>query len=60
MISFKELRISQFGKFKDTVFKFNPGINVISGKNEAGKSTVLEPSLDLNKTETDIVHGQIR
>ena len=35
-----ELHIDGFGKFHDQTFVFHDGINVIYGKNEAGKSTL--------------------
>lgn len=35
-----ELHIDGFGKFHDRTISFNGGINIIYGKNEAGKSTL--------------------
>lgn len=35
-----ELIIKNFGKFKDSKIEFNHGLNIIYGKNEAGKSTI--------------------
>ena len=35
-----ELHINGFGKFHDRTISFNDGINIIYGKNEAGKSTL--------------------
>lgn len=35
-----ELHIGGFGKFHDRTISFNDGINIIYGKNEAGKSTL--------------------
>ena len=35
-----ELHIDGFGKFHDRTISFNDGINIIYGKNEAGKSTI--------------------
>lgn len=34
------LFLESFGKYKDTEIKFEPGINLIYGKNEKGKSTI--------------------
>lgn len=36
-----EANIIQFGKFKDRVFTFDDGFNVVRGDNESGKSTLL-------------------
>lgn len=36
----KSVYIEQFGKLKKRTFEFQDGINVIEGKNEAGKSTL--------------------
>ena len=38
----KNLKINGFGKLKDKEINLNEGINVIYGKNEAGKSTLLK------------------
>ena len=38
----KNLKINGFGKLKDKQIDFNNEINVVHGKNEAGKSTVLK------------------
>ncbi|MGH7707010.1 MAG: ATP-binding protein, partial [Vulcanimicrobiaceae bacterium] len=35
-----ELRIDGFGKLADRTFSFDPGVNVVYGPNEAGKSTL--------------------
>ena len=35
-------KINSFGKLKNKEIKLDSGINIISGKNEAGKSTVLK------------------
>ncbi len=38
----KELQINNFGKLKDKKIELKNGINIISGKNESGKSTILK------------------
>ncbi|HLD74648.1 MAG TPA: AAA family ATPase [Bdellovibrionota bacterium] len=38
---FKELYLQSFGQFLDQKFPFAPGINLVLGDNEAGKSTLL-------------------
>lgn len=35
-----ELHLAHFGKFHDKIIRLQPGINVIEGRNEAGKSTM--------------------
>lgn len=37
----KSIHIYGFGKYQDMTFQFGPGMNVIEGRNEAGKSTLL-------------------
>ena len=37
---FLELQIKGFGKFHDRSISFEDGVNVVYGKNEAGKSTI--------------------
>lgn len=39
-MKFIELHIKGFGKFHDHVITFQDGLNVVYGKNEAGKSTI--------------------
>lgn len=39
---FKELHLLGFGKFHTKTLKFEPGLNLIFGKNEAGKSTLFK------------------
>ena len=36
----KELHLGHFGKFHHKKIPFQPGINIIYGSNEAGKSTI--------------------
>lgn len=36
----KELRLSHFGKFQEKEVSLKPGLNIVYGKNEAGKSTM--------------------
>ena len=38
----KNLKINGFGKVKEKEFEFQDGINLIYGKNESGKSTILK------------------
>ncbi|MFM1533978.1 ATP-binding protein, partial [Helcococcus ovis] len=37
----KEIYINNFGKFNNYSLKLNNGINIIYGKNESGKTTIL-------------------
>lgn len=38
----KKIKIKGFGKFKDKNIDFSPGVQVVYGPNEAGKSTLME------------------
>lgn len=38
----KKIKIKGFGKFKDKSLDFSPGVQVVYGPNEAGKSTLME------------------
>ena len=41
-MNIKKIKINNFGKLQDKEVSFDKGINVIYGKNEAGKSTMLK------------------
>ena len=41
-MKFKNIQINGFGKIKDTSIKFEDGMNVVVGKNESGKSTIVD------------------
>ncbi len=43
----ERLRLQRFGRFEDHDFEFGPGLNVVSGPNEAGKSTIREAIVSL-------------
>ena len=36
----KDLELTHFGKFHNKTVALKPGVNIIYGRNEAGKSTV--------------------
>ena len=40
-MKFSEIKVNSYGKLKNKQIKFEDGINVIYGDNEAGKSTLL-------------------
>ena len=41
------LTLKAFGKFEDQTFSFQPGLNLIVGKNETGKSTLFQAILGI-------------
>ena len=41
MLCISSLRLKGFGRFDDAHFVFKPGMNLIHGRNEAGKSTIM-------------------
>ena len=41
-MTLNELTIRGFGKFHDRTFTFSDGINILYGKNESGKSTIID------------------
>lgn len=41
----KKIYLKNFKKFKDNEFEFNPGLNIIFGPNESGKSTLISSIL---------------
>ncbi len=45
-MNISKLKINKYKKFKGLELEFKPGINVIIGNNEAGKSTVVKAILD--------------
>ena len=38
----KKLKINGFGKINNTEVDFSDGINIVNGKNESGKTTLLK------------------
>jgi DNA repair exonuclease SbcCD ATPase subunit len=38
----KQLKVTNFRRLRDATIDFTPGLNVVRGQNEAGKSTMLE------------------
>ncbi len=47
MTDIKKLHIRRYGKFEDATFDFTPGLNVVYGTNEAGKSTLQKFSYQM-------------
>jgi len=41
------LRLAPFGAFSDTTVELHPGVTVVHGANESGKSTMLAACTDL-------------
>lgn len=41
MLKIKKLNINSFGKLKNEEIQFGDGVNIIYGKNESGKSTIM-------------------
>jgi exonuclease SbcC len=37
----KSIKLTNFQRHKDSLFKFTPGVNIISGKTKAGKSSIV-------------------
>lgn len=56
----KKIQVNNFGKLKNKEIELKPGINVIYGENESGKSTLLDfitsmfYGIDKNKSGKDI------
>jgi ABC-type transport system involved in cytochrome c biogenesis ATPase subunit len=42
MMMLRRLELQAFGRFKDEVIEFAPGMNLVSGPNESGKTTLLQ------------------
>ncbi|AJE03766.1 ATP-binding protein [Geobacter pickeringii] len=42
MLWITSVQLPAFGRFRGADFSFRPGMNLVSGKNEAGKSTLLD------------------
>ncbi|WP_298439182.1 AAA family ATPase [Geobacter sp.] len=42
MLWITSVQLPAFGRFRGVEFSFRPGMNLVSGKNEAGKSTLLD------------------
>jgi uncharacterized protein YhaN len=61
-VRFEELRLIAYGPFTDCILKLKPGLNVLYGPNEAGKSSALRAVRALlfgigHKTSDDFVHN---
>jgi hypothetical protein len=47
MIRFRKLRVEGYGRFREPAeWHFQPGLNIITGPNEAGKTTLLSALMD--------------
>ncbi|MGE4543741.1 MAG: ATP-binding protein [Pedobacter sp.] len=42
MMMLRRLELQAFGRFEDEVIEFAPGMNLVSGPNESGKTTLLQ------------------
>lgn len=61
MIRFLRLRIEGYGRFRDPLeLHFAPGLNLITGANESGKSTVLAALLDALYTSPTSAAQEVR
>ena len=50
----RKVRIKNYRAFKNFTLEFSPGVNIIVGNNDAGKSTLLEA---INLALTTRLHG---
>ncbi len=48
----RRLRVRRFKGIADQAFTFAPGLNVISGPNESGKSTLMNALTDAGRSTT--------
>jgi AAA15 family ATPase/GTPase len=52
----KKFNIQNFKSFKDVTIEFNPDINILTGKNNAGKTTVLEAIALWHECFSNLIH----